>query len=285
MSTPDDGDNQELAVLLRQLTAPESSIRCQAASALGKARDTRAVDPLIAALSDPDPEVRKQAIWALSEIGDVRAAEPIIERFLDPDSHVGHVAAAYPPPYFFEHALSHLLELLAAHDDEHTRWLVANALHYVKHPTATATLIALLQDPNEETRIHAAAGLGATGGADAVLPLVAALRDESWGVREMAALALGDLADPRAVEPLIGALSDEKSTSARPPFTAWGSLPIPMSLKHCSPHSKIQSVPFDRTPPMRWAIMAIQRRRTRWWRPSTTRTFTSARQRPSAWAG
>lgn len=55
------------------------AVRREAAKALGKIGDTRAVEPLIQALRDEDWEVRSGAARALGEIGDARAVEPLIQ--------------------------------------------------------------------------------------------------------------------------------------------------------------------------------------------------------------
>ncbi|WP_410967315.1 HEAT repeat domain-containing protein, partial [Salmonella sp. SAL4436] len=59
--------------LIEALADDEWAIREQAASALGKLKDTRGVDPLVKALRDKDGAVRTAAVWALERIGDARA--------------------------------------------------------------------------------------------------------------------------------------------------------------------------------------------------------------------
>ena len=56
----------ELIVVLQdQRKDPE--VRKNAAEALGKIKDPRAVEPLIATLKDKDSEVRSNAAWSLGE--------------------------------------------------------------------------------------------------------------------------------------------------------------------------------------------------------------------------
>lgn len=52
--------------------------RRQAAEALGRLRDPRAVEPLLQVLSDPDAVLRAKAIEALGSIGDIRAVPALI---------------------------------------------------------------------------------------------------------------------------------------------------------------------------------------------------------------
>jgi len=51
-------------------------VRIEAANALGRLKDARAVDPLIAALNDKD--VRKNSAWALGKTGDKKAVGPLV---------------------------------------------------------------------------------------------------------------------------------------------------------------------------------------------------------------
>lgn len=68
----------EVDTLIQKLKDKESDVRSEAAMALGKIKDPRAVEPLIAALKDVNPDVRRIAAEALGEINDARAVEPLI---------------------------------------------------------------------------------------------------------------------------------------------------------------------------------------------------------------
>jgi len=58
----------------------DPAVRGEAAGALGKMGDRRAVGPLARALDrDPDLMVRARVAWALGELGDPRAREPLME--------------------------------------------------------------------------------------------------------------------------------------------------------------------------------------------------------------
>ncbi len=59
----------------------------QAAWALGRLGDARAVEPLIAALKDEDLKVREQAAWALGRLGDARATDESITQL----KHLGQL--------------------------------------------------------------------------------------------------------------------------------------------------------------------------------------------------
>ena len=69
-------------------------VRYDAAEALGKIGDKRAVAPLCAALKDSDMRVRDRAAMALGEIGDARAVEPLCAALKDSYVDVRMSAAA-----------------------------------------------------------------------------------------------------------------------------------------------------------------------------------------------
>lgn len=72
------GQVDRVSQLISQLKDPDASIRVQAANALGKAKDPRAVEPLITAMKDANLSVRHAAIMALGDIKDPRAADALI---------------------------------------------------------------------------------------------------------------------------------------------------------------------------------------------------------------
>lgn len=63
-------------------------VRCEAAWALGRTGDKRALGPLSRALSDEDIFVRRGAAWALGEMGDARAMEPLNQALNDTTVYV-----------------------------------------------------------------------------------------------------------------------------------------------------------------------------------------------------
>jgi HEAT repeat protein len=62
--------------------AEDSSVRVEAAEALGYLRDRRAVPPLLKLLGDPNPQIRYEAIFSLGNLGDRRAL-PALDTLLD----------------------------------------------------------------------------------------------------------------------------------------------------------------------------------------------------------
>lgn len=83
--------------LIRQLKDPDNKVRLQAALALGRSNDKRAVGPLTDALSDPDKTVRAVAAAGLAKLVDSSVAPDVRNRAIaalrrvadnDPDSFV-----------------------------------------------------------------------------------------------------------------------------------------------------------------------------------------------------
>jgi len=81
------------AALLGSLQTKDLLRKLGVIEALGKIRDPRAVDPLIACLRDDSNEVRWVAAIALGEIEDPRANEPLLQALKDPDKYVRYGAA------------------------------------------------------------------------------------------------------------------------------------------------------------------------------------------------
>jgi len=73
------GARVDVGPLLAGLGHEYPAVRADAAKALGRVGDTRAVTPLIAALKDSDCCVRDAAAAALGELKDRRAVVPLIE--------------------------------------------------------------------------------------------------------------------------------------------------------------------------------------------------------------
>jgi HEAT repeat protein len=104
----------------------DHNIRLDAASALGRIGDEKAVDPLIIALDD-EPRVREVSAKALGEIGDPRAVDSLISMLDNADWEI--------------------------------RGTIAKALGKIGDPGAINTLIDLLQDKRENVRWYATQAL------------------------------------------------------------------------------------------------------------------------------
>lgn len=175
----------ELVRALHEHTDPQ--VRQYAAYLLGKAKNPRAIQPLIESLADFDKSVREQATLALSAIG--KAA-------------IGSLAEAMKEPKW------------------ETRYRAAEALGMIADEKAVKPLINGLKDSRDHVRYMAAKGLHELGDSDAVEPLIILLKDENTYVRTMAIHALGALGGKKVNAALTEALESEQDEKVRAAITS-----------------------------------------------------------------
>ncbi|MDO8137783.1 MAG: HEAT repeat domain-containing protein [Candidatus Brocadiales bacterium] len=158
----------------------DAAIRKSVVMELGKIKDDRKIEPLVAALGDRDALVRKSAVSALLGIEDERVIKPFFITLLN-DEDLG------------------------------VRNMVIEALGKIKSSRVSGLLIELLKS-NKDANVRGTAAqiLGEIGDNRAADLLISALSDEDWFARKEAAKALGKLKDSRAIEPLIASFEDEK---------------------------------------------------------------------------
>jgi HEAT repeat protein len=196
---------QSLLVAIKDSNA---NVRANAAWALGRIKDPRAVDDLITTLIDADPSIEKNAAGALVSIG-TPAIEPLIATLKDTNEtlrgNAADVLASIGAP-----AVAPLIAALKD-ADFNVRTYSALALGEIKDPRAVEPLVAALKDTQADVRTNAAWALGEIKDPRAIEPLSAALKNEDHRVREDAAYGLGQIKDPRAIEPLIAAFKDTGS--------------------------------------------------------------------------
>jgi hypothetical protein len=168
-----------------------------------------ATKPLIDALSADDPLVRRQAADALGRIGDRRAVEPLIGTLKDQDSLIRGQAVQALGRIKDPQAVPPLVAVLNGREQpSHVRMNAAEALGAIGDPRAVEPLIMALRDQHWGVRSRAAQALGRLKDPRAVAPLVGALQDKEAAVRANAAESLGIMGDRRAVKPLTAALQD-----------------------------------------------------------------------------
>lgn len=134
-----------LATLLHTLQAGEAEMRGIAAVGLGKIKDRRAVEPLMAALSDDDDTLRANAAWALGELKESRAVEPILMLLKDEWSYPRQQAAVALGKIGGPQAVDGLIAALA-HPDMHVRAAAIESLGRIGDRRAVAPLIEKLAD-------------------------------------------------------------------------------------------------------------------------------------------
>lgn len=71
----------------------DKAVGASAAFALGRLRDSRALEPLIAALGHEDVVVRRFSAHGLADLGDERAVAPLVRLLEDPDASLAAVLA------------------------------------------------------------------------------------------------------------------------------------------------------------------------------------------------
>lgn len=174
--------------LLARLQEDDPDVRADAAEALGRMKDRRALSPLRALLSDPDGEVRTNAAVALVRIGDEQLFPEVVKALRHADPRVvvgaavtlGRLGDRRVVPNLVEAFKTENVEVGAAvawalgqcGDRAALPWLitavdqgfaVANAceaLGRIGDPLAQATLHAALANPSDEVRAYAARALG-----------------------------------------------------------------------------------------------------------------------------
>lgn len=235
------GKTDPVETTIKQLSNKSPSMRGIAADTLGKMKDPRVVEPLIAALQDSDAHVREHVVIALGIIKDPRAVEALIAVLRDPVSNVRREAAASLGEMKDPRAADALIvafkdsdvnvrgkaaeavvsigapavePLLAAltESDANVRACAAITLGEIKDPRSVDALIATLKDADAKVRGWAAVSLGAITDHRALESLMAALKDANAGVRVYAARSLSVFKDPRAIDDLIAAFKDPEAS-------------------------------------------------------------------------
>ena len=121
-------------------------VRANAAEALGKIGDLRAVEPLIAVIGDKDTLLRDKTIEALSRLGDVRAVEPLVRvlKTCRPRTEESIKKALVD---LSPHSIDPLLRELNSSEEE-TRNRAGRALAQIEHPRVESYLLEAARSRN-----------------------------------------------------------------------------------------------------------------------------------------
>ncbi len=199
-----------VAALIRASAAGNPALRAAAVESLGKLRDARGIDAVVAALDDGEPAVQEAAVAACASLGANVVGTPAEQtvtalvsrlRTSPPTTATAHVRAlAGIPSGAAQKAIAKCL-----HDpDGDLRLAAALAAGVRLRPppggshdeTSEAIVEALsrvLEDDRPDVRAAAAGALGSQTAHSAIGALAAALRrDEEAHVREVAAASLGE---------------------------------------------------------------------------------------------
>jgi HEAT repeat protein len=194
---------------LRKLRSPESAVRRQAVFALGRGRDPRAVEPLLAVLRT-DVALRSSAAEALGKSGDARAIEPLVALLEAPSTTLGE-----------RHAIATALAALQWQPQkDEQRALLAVALENWQGAaalgrSAVGPLLAVLFEADRGRLGDEVLAALRSIGDPAVDGLLVGLQDPKATIVERSAAALGKLASARAVEPLLSLLDRRLDQSVR----------------------------------------------------------------------
>jgi HEAT repeat protein len=209
--------NKPVDALTSLLEDANERARVQAAEALGKIADTRAVEPLTRTLvSDSNTAVRISIAHALGKIGDSRAVPALAKALKDRDIAVYRAVVKALAKLGGEGAFEPLLE--ASRNRKERADYLPDALCRTGGEKAIAYIIRLFDnkeyagDPDtgpdsENVAISTLLRFGET----AVKPLLEAARSLNASKRACALLTLGLLREEKAFELLLEALKDKNS--------------------------------------------------------------------------
>jgi HEAT repeat protein len=165
--------------------------------ALGKSRDPRAYEPLVALLEKC--EDKQSVIVALRDLGDVRAVGPLVEQLRKVDWRAIRVIIER----FGDASVDPLVEA-----SQRNPWFCAHALASIGTPRAVDALLAMFNRLDCDTSLIAAVEL--LHDARAVDRLIEIMTDQNIRLqrRICAAQSLGLIGDARAVGPLIQVIEE-----------------------------------------------------------------------------
>lgn len=208
--------NGTLDSLLRALKDHDPEVRANAATALGKTKDKKAVEPLIISLKDKEWEVRKNAVEALGEIRDGKAIIPVTALLQDKKSKVEVSAKEALAKIIYgiaeDHDIDQLIRTLQS-QEKIVRQITVSAMIDLKEEDTIAPLIDSLNDRDPQVREDAAKALKNMGKV-VVKPLLYTI-SEDLPMASSTISILGDLKESSAVESLIGVLKYFKDTKVR----------------------------------------------------------------------
>jgi HEAT repeat protein len=199
-------------------SAKRSSVREDAAHALGRLRTERAIGPLIGAiLNEVDEHVRWAAGKALIDIGSEQAVDPMMKAMGEGEISVRSAAVDVLGGLRAERAVKPLVSILADDSDRFMRRIATMALGRLPKEEVLGPLLeALVEDKDDGVRVNAAFALAEIGDDRALAPLLRAVEEDrdyhaTWAV----AAALGTFRSEKAVPLLIRLLEQHKHRVVR----------------------------------------------------------------------
>lgn len=170
------------------------------------------LEDYILRLADENPDVRRNAAWWLGRQRDIRIVEPLIAAATDPDQDVRLRVMESLGNIRGEDVLEPLLRALAGDSAAEVRAAAAQALGRVGDVRAVETLIAALADEAPEVRTGAAASLGDLTDNRAAAPLAQVLvKDNDPDVRYFCSKSLTNIGGAKTVDALLAVLPQADS--------------------------------------------------------------------------
>ncbi len=245
--------NIELFVKSLNDSSPE--VRAQSAEALGRLRDNRAIEPLLATLNDKDERVREKAVVALGNFSDERILDALVN-FISKDSNAnlrnqaektfksvaertckqrvfirrkqeaaqeiksGTTVRGGRQLMVHPAVVNRLIGIYSS--DPGVQVIILNMIGLFWDNKIEEYLMKCLENPSPQVRQKALTLLEGYGSDKAVPKLIEALKDKDRNVRANAAITLGTLKDRRALEPLLERVTDNNSDIRASALSALG---------------------------------------------------------------
>jgi HEAT repeat protein len=162
-----------------------------------------------AGLDDVDGGVRAYALHALVELGEPDATTLAIDGLSDPDSYTRKIAARALEDLAAPSAVPALTRVVVEDEDFRVREWAADALAAIATEEALEALGIALDDPVKEVRLAAVRGIvkiRPEAAADTFMSMV--LEDPEWEIRVQAAAALGMIGREDVIPALEEAAND-----------------------------------------------------------------------------
>lgn len=208
---------------ITELTSTYKEVYEAAAYALGKIKNPRAIEALIATINNDDFKILYR--WfeesysdivrkILIEIGEP-AVKPLIAALIDENSHFCSFAARTLLDINGEFAIEPIITALKEsslkyEESENFSTAVSSTVSQIRIITPEP-LFRLLKDDNANLRIIAIHALGNSDCKSSIETLISMLEDLDKEVRATTVKALKQLGDARAIDPLIASLQDPDS--------------------------------------------------------------------------
>lgn len=202
------GDSHAVEPLIALLKHQDPYIRMHAVVLLGKTKDPRAIEPLIAALKDV--HIKELAIEALGEIRDPRAFEQLSILLKDDDWAIQRKAIIALGEFGDSCAIEPLITCLRNGDID-TKFWAEDAIKNIKDLHTVKLLITKLKNHNIGIDKFSANSLRNIGSLRAIDLLITALKDHDPYVQKYAEEALEET-NIFAVDPLSAMLYDQDPT-------------------------------------------------------------------------